>query len=366
MLAIFDMSSVNIERYNVELLKRYTDNFVAYVDDPDCCEEIAAPKAVLICSGGWSIKKIRDSFVLNGVTVLLISGQRPADFRVILAANSLNIPIVYKMHGLYVEKVKRNLSFYLVSIKKVLRTIGYLFNIAMFTKDIRISIGVLLSFVFGSSRESWMSSELNVDHCLVWSEYWKPWHQRNWGMEPRKGWAITGNPDTSKFTQIKIDEPSVCYVYQTLVEDGRVSSQSMESFYDGLASITHNLGLKVHVKWHARGEPLVREQLQSRGFIVHNELPLVKVYIGHFSSLLGLMPLLGGAIVIYELEGHVTPEPIRQCASKIVYDLNALEKALSSSCELEVRHRQQAEYYFGGQYSDNVEYEIISNYIISE
>ena len=150
MLAIFDMSSVNIERYNTALLKRYTGKFLAYVDDPDCCEDIDAPKAELICSGGWSIKKFRDSFVMNGLTVLLISGQRPADFRVIVAANSLNITIVYKMHGLYVEKVSRKLSFYLVSIKKVLRTIGYLFNIAMFTKDIRISIGVLFSFIHAS------------------------------------------------------------------------------------------------------------------------------------------------------------------------------------------------------------------------
>jgi len=364
MLAIFDMSSVNVERYNSELLKKYTGKYIAYVDDPDCCGELNCADATLVCTAGWSIKRIINSLKEQGISVVMISGQRPADFRVVIAANTLNIPIVYKMHGLYVAKVKRNISFYFLSMKKVLRTIRYLIDIGLFTKYIRIPVGLLLSFVFGASRKPWMITEvLHVDHCLVWSEYWRPWHERHWCMRPRKGWVTIGNPDTAKLTNAELNEEGVCYVYQTLVEDGRVSKQIMESFYDGLTIIARNKKLKVHVKWHARGEVAIRKDLESRGFIVHDELPLAKVYIGHFSSLLGLMPLVGGALVIFELEGHVTPKPIRQCASRIVRDMNGLEKALSSPCVLDENKREQAEYYFGTYYSDSIEWTVISQYL---
>jgi hypothetical protein len=364
MLAIFDMSSVNVERYNSELLKRYTGKYIAYVDDPDCCGELNCSDAVLVCTAGWSIKRIINSLKEQGISVMMISGQRPADFRVVIAANTLNIPIIYKMHGLYVAAVKRNISFYFLSMKKVLRTVGYLFDIGLFTKSVRIPVGILLSFVFGLSRKAWMIAEmLRVDHCLVWSEYWRPWHEHHWCMNPRKGWAITGNPDTAKFTNGQVNEKDVCYVYQTLVEDGRISKQTMESFYDGLAMVAINENITVNVKWHARGDAVIRKDLESRGFIVHDELPLAKVYIGHFSSLLGLMPLVGGALVIFELVDHLTPKPIRQCATVIVNDMNNLEKVLNSPCVLDENKRAQAEYYFGTYYSHSVEYTVVSQYL---
>jgi len=364
MLAIFDMSSVNVERYNSELLKRHSGKYIAYVDDPDCCGDLNCPDTILVCTGGWSIKRIINSFKEQGVSLVVISGQRPADFRVIIAANTLNIPIAYKMHGLYVEDVKRNISFYFLSIKKVLRTVRYLIDIGFFTKYVRIPVGILLSFVFGVSRKTWMISEmLQVDYCLVWSEYWRPWHERHWHMNPRKGWNITGNPDTEKLTNVEHNEEGICYVYQTLVEDGRISKQAMESFYDGLAMVARNENINVKVKWHARGDAMIREELESRGFFVQDELPFSKVYVGHFSSLLGLMPLVGGVLVIFELEGHVTPEPIRQCATVIVNDMKRLEKVLVTPCLLDENKKTQAEYYFGTYYSHSVEYAIVSQHL---
>ncbi|ORU92532.1 MAG: hypothetical protein A6F70_03170 [Cycloclasticus sp. symbiont of Bathymodiolus heckerae] len=367
MLAIFDMSTINVERYNSELLKRCIGKYIAYVDDPDCCDDLSCPDATLICTTGWSIKRIMISFEEQSVSVVMISGQRPADFRLVIAANMLSIPIVYKMHGLYVAKVKRNVAFYFLSAKKVIRTLGYLINIGCFTKKVRIPIGILLSFVFGASRKPWMIAEiLQVDHCLIWSEYWRPWHERYWCMKPRKGWAIIGNPDTAKSTKAELNADGVCYVYQTLVEDGRVSKQVMESFYDGLAIIACNKKLLVHVKWHVRGDVMARKDLESRGFIIHDERPfLAKVYIGHFSSLLGLVPIVGGSLVIFELEGHVTPKPIRQCATIIVNDMADLEKALSFPCVFDENKREQAEYYFGSYYSAIIEDSIVSQYLYS-
>ena len=111
MLSFFDMSSVNISRYNSELFKHYSKPYIAYVDDPELCIEKEHPNEILICSGGWSIKKISHSLSSFGVSILIISGQRIADFRFVLAANSLGIPVVYKMHGLYASHIRRNFFF---------------------------------------------------------------------------------------------------------------------------------------------------------------------------------------------------------------------------------------------------------------
>lgn len=364
MLAIFDMSSVNVERYNSELLKRYSGKYIAYVDDPYCCGDLDSSDATLVCTGGWSIKRIINSFKEQGVSALMISGQRPADFRVVIAANTLNIPIIYKMHGLYTEKVNRNISFYFFNINKVLRTVGYLIDIGLFTKIAKIPVGILLSFIFGISRKIWMATEiLQVDHCLVWSEYWRPWHEHNWCMNPRKGWAITGNPDTAKFINGQVNKKGICYVYQTLVEDGRVSKQTMESFYDGLAKAAFNDNISVNVKWHVRGDTLIRDGLEARGFCVQDELPRAKIYVGHSSSLLGLVPLVGGELTIFELEGHDTPEPIRQCATITVNDMKRLEEVLNASDLQGENKKAQAEYYFGTYYSQSVEYIVVSQYL---
>jgi len=364
MLAIFDMSSANIERYNSDLLKKYSGQYIAYVDDLEFCTKLDSPKATLICSSGWAIRKIMNSFKSYQVSVVIISGQRPADFRIVVAANKLNIPIVYKMHGLYVVRVKRNIAFYFSNMRKVFRTVGYLFDIAFSTGSVRIASGIFLSFVFGMPRKKWMNSDrLCVDYGLVWSEYWKSWHERCWAMNPRQGWKVTGNPDTTKFPSAPTKEKSFCYVYQTLVEDGRVSRSIMNSFYDDLASIAHSQNKAVHVKWHARGDTSIRDGLAQRGFHIHDEFPIGEIYVGHFSSLLGLVPLIGGSIIVFELEGHTTPKPIAECATLLIDDIDALANGLAVTYAVDESKKTNAIYYFGDNYVLHVEEEIVSQYI---
>lgn len=363
MLAIFDMSSVNILRYNDSLLSNIKEQYIAYVDDPECCTEIDNPDVTLICSSGWSIKKIINSFKRNKVSAVLISSQRPADLRIILASNQLKIHVIYKMHGLYTVNITRKYSFYFSNFRKVVRTVGYLFDIAMYTKNITIISGVILSFVFGASREKWMTSEmLRVEHGLIWSEYWEKWHEEHWSMNPRQGWKITGNPDTTKFSNTQVDTNSICYVYQTLVEDGKIACSVMESFYDMLADVAKNQNKKVNVKWHARGSSIIRRALEARGFHIHNSFPVGKTYVGHYSSLLGLVPLIDGFLIVFELEGHLSPLPISKCATFVANDKDSLVTGLTSSFSIDNSKKENAIYYFGTDYDYNVEASIISKY----
>ena len=148
MLAIFDMSSVNITRYNSDFIKSTTKKYIALVDDKNLCLPINDNNCRLVCSSWWRVSNFIKFFKENNVTTIVISGQRPADLRVLIAANSLSIKVIYKMHGLYIPYMKRGLAFYFIKLSKTFRTLFYLIDIAVFTKKLNISFGMAKSFIF--------------------------------------------------------------------------------------------------------------------------------------------------------------------------------------------------------------------------
>jgi hypothetical protein len=223
---------------------------------------------------------------------------------------------------------------------------------------------MFMSFIFGRGRKVWAGSELlQVEVGLIWSEYWAAWHEEHWGMFPRNGWLLVGNPDLVKFGQVEVDAGSIVYVYQTLVEDGRIDQKLMTEFYDGLQFVAKKSGKSVFVKWHPRGDPEIRDGLISRGFSICNDIPRCDVYVGHYSSLLGLVPVIGGRVIVFELDGHVTPEAIGGIASEVVYNLSDFIKAVEDFDASLPSRNSEATYYFGGQFDENVEKEAISKLI---
>jgi hypothetical protein len=204
---------------------------------------------------------------------------------------------------------------------------------------------------------------LRVEVGLIWSEYWAAWHKEHWGMSPRDGWLIVGNPDTVKFRQVEVDGGSIVYIYQTLVEDGRIDLKLMTEFYDGLQSAAKNAGKSVHVKWHPRGDREIRDGLISRGFLICNDMPKSDMYVGHYSSLLGLVPVIGGHVIVFELDGHVTPEAIGKIASEVVFNVNDLGKIVEGFDASWPSKKSEAIYYFGGHFDRNIENESISKLI---
>ncbi len=364
MLAIFDLSSVNVCRYNSELLKSQSSQYIAYVDDPDLCEPIADINCRLFCTGWWKISRFISHFRENDVSVVVISGQRSADLRVLVAANALSIPIIYKMHGLYLPYMKREASFFVTKFVKSLRTLFYLVDVGFFTRNFSIPLGMLGSVLFGRTRKSWAGAEeLRFDVGLIWSEYWESWHSEHWVMVPRDGWLLIGNPDTIKFNKIEVEESSLVYIYQTLVEDGRITAKLMNEFYDRLESAARKSRRIVHVKCHPRGDNKIFDTLIERGFIIHNDFPKGDLYVGHYSSLLGVVPLMGAQVIVVDLEGHSIPESIRQIASNVVENFDNLALAIENYAPSHIPKKAEAIYYFGDQYAKNIEMVAINKFL---
>lgn len=361
MLAIFDMSSVNITRYNSDFIKSTTKKYIALVDDKNLCLPINDNNCRLVCSSWWRVSNFIKFFKENNVTTIVISGQRPADLRVLIAANSLSIKVIYKMHGLYIPYMKRGLAFYFIKLSKTFRTLFYLIDIAVFTKKLNISFGMAKSFIFGAPRRSWAGEKmLSFEYGLIWSKYWKSWHEEHWAMNPNSGWIVLGNPDTEKFKMVDVNEFDIVYIYQTLVEDGRIDANIMNKFYNALSDLAKVTGKSVHVKWHPRGDPEVLERLTKFGFLIHTDMPKGHLYIGHYSSLLGLVPMVGGHVVVFELEGHPTPISIKKISNELVGKISDLNEIVKNGTENWSLKKSEAKFYFGDHFNKKIEQDIIN------
>ena len=359
MLAIFDMSSINIQRYNDALLKTYSDPILAIVDDPHLFFNADQENVKSICSAGYSIDDLEAMFTTYGVKAVLISGFRPADLRVIIAANNCELPLIYKMHGLYIPHMKRSINFFTQNFKKSIRTLSYLFNIGAKTRSVLVPIGILFSFLFGASRSGWAAHPLlKIDHALVWSNYWVDWHKVHWFLNPAR-WHLIGNPDSIKFRQFTLSPEHVCYIYQTLVEDGRISPSVMNKFYENLHKWSLKTGQKIVVKWHPRGNNCHRVMLESLGFEITEDWPLTDKYIGHYSSLMGLVPILNGRVIACELVGHKVPESIKNISSWLVPVGGEIPIGNSMENDLAKQLYSNAEFFFGSLYNQDFENDLI-------
>jgi hypothetical protein len=365
MIGIFDMSTVNAIRYNSELIRNKNTKICLFVDDRECFDDALITDFPSInshtCTAYWGINKFYKRLKDFKITKLIISGQRIADYRVIIAARRADIELIYKMHGLYVEHMPRSIVFYLNKVEKSIRTIWYLVCIGFYLRSFNIPAGMLFSFVFGLKRGVWSTKDdlFQVDKGIIWSDYWASWHREHWNMSPIFGWFNSGNPDSKKFNIVN-KQNGVGYIYQTLVEDGRISKDKMTNFYKSLLAFSKLNNFSVYVKWHPRGNPVFKSELQSLGFIVVEDLVVCNVNIGHYSSLMGLLPLIKKNVWTVELEGHPTPKSILAISSRL-FQSNDFENVRVDEeiCKFKEECRDASIFHFGDFFDSEIESNVI-------
>lgn len=310
------MSSVNARRYNASLQDLFP-KLLCLIDDPELLLNDGTFKSE-ICCGYWSISKIERYFIDNDVGLIVISGQRIADHRVTIAAKLSGTTVLYKMHGLYVTQMHRNIAFYVKKSIKVMRTLYYCYDISRHAKNRVLFYDEISNFIQGNRREVIMrNSLLQPDYSVVWSEYWAQWHKDNYFFSDEMKYVVSGNPDTTK---VKTTQSSnvLTYIYQTLVEDGRISRSLMFNYYTKLKALELIMQAKISIKWHPRGDLCIKRELSDMGFEIVDTVTQNSIWIGHYSSLLGTGPLLNNRIVIHELPYHSTPQSIIDISDNLV------------------------------------------------
>jgi hypothetical protein len=314
-LAFYDVNLLNHKNYVGDIVREFVSHgyLVTLFYDEYSKEGFDFFKELdvsIVRNGFFSLKSIKGKILKSNASILIVNAQRLSDTAFVTIARHLGVKTVMSQHGMYIPFMKRERLFL---IKKVVKACRYVFYSLVVSKVLnkefkevfRCFVG---TFIKGKVyRESiHFHQDVNVDFVLVYGPYWKGYHNEIFGYKSDQMYDI-GFHELSKVEKVKaepIEKSTVCYVAQTLVEDGRLPRRVMEEFLRGLELLGQRF--KVIVKLHPRSE---RTMYEDRGLTLESSpgVPHCPLYLGHYSSLLALAASVS-TVLIFEFYGHDTPE----------------------------------------------------------
>jgi len=158
--------------------------------------------------------------------------------------------------------------------------------------------------------------KLNVERVLVYGNYWKQYHKDVFGYCIEKQ-SVVGYPELKSLTNDKenIAAPGVCYIAQTLVEDGRLDRKILIDFLELLALSCENSKQPLTIKLHPRSDLEIYKCLREDVVFEMARFPISDIYIGHYSSLVAKAGFVTNNILLIDFPGHNIPEYIMSIAS---------------------------------------------------
>ena len=247
--AFFDLKLVGVLRYPAEVAfeieKLKPDaSFVFFFDElngssiNDALNKLPKnSKIVQVHDASYEL--ISNLLKDNAVEHLTVMAQRIPDSAFVSIANQLSIETVMMQHGLYIPFIKREKTVFIKKLAKVVRFIKYLKVISKaintsFIKALRSYFNV---FVIGQNftQSGLPQSKINANSVLVYGDYWKEYHRDNFGYRTSDCHVI-GYPELEELKEKSMisRQDGVCYIAQTLVEDGRLEKAILVKFLNNL------------------------------------------------------------------------------------------------------------------------------------
>lgn len=276
--------------------------------------------------------------MFQDVDAIITMAPRLPDYRVARVAASAGAIVAEVQHGLYVEFMQREASLWLSRFGKALWYGRCAFEVGACNGrgSLRTLIASLDHFAFGGRAcASAGVPGTAPDVVYAYGNFWQDFYKRNYGYGSSE-FVHTGYPDLERVSE-RVQERGVradlCYVCQSLVEDGRIERAAMEAFLDELADFADAQGLKIAFKLHPRSDLTLYHQFQQPHELMHEGLPEAPVWIGHYSSLLAAGYATGAKVLLVDLDGHTIPVYFSDAASAHVSaSSGALEQGYREAC----------------------------------
>lgn len=351
-ILFYDITSINFRKYipdvidmiseleSIEILLCYDEEDVESVDYYKN-KGISTYKTKLFENNNQIIDKFKPD-------LLVVNAQRISDTNIIAYAKKQGVKSIMIQHGMYIPFMKRESSFFVTKILKTLKYIYYVRSIAKIVKRRKKSVFMdfFNVFVKGGNYKNTIKyhDELNTDHVLVYGEYWKEYHSNNFGYKLDQQHVI-GYHELNRISTIvsaEFEPNSICYIAQTLVEDGRMDELEFNKFVPVLERLAKKY--KVYVKLHPRSNVNLYENKNL--ILLENDIPNCHFYLGHYSSLLALFAHLEGELITWEFDGHPVPDYFAQMSHSVFNEVELLDVLKNSN-----GNEKNIDYYFSNVYS---------------
>ncbi len=353
----FDMNLMGISRYPALIAKDIaaqapTSSFTFFYEQTGSLSEqevlaLLPKNSVLIKVStvtGRSIKKQLSKCQLKTLTVM---AQRIPDTAFVLAAKELGIHTVMYQHGLYIPFIKRETSLLVNQVRKVFRFVCYVNAVsALINKSfITTLFNYIQVFLLGKNitKTGLPFEKLNVERVLVYGEYWKQYHRDVFGYSIEQQDTV-GYPELKSLTNEKenIISPGVCYITQTLVEDGRLDRQILIDFLKRLALSCENNKQALIIKLHPRSDLSIYKNLSGNVVFERQCFPISDIYVGHYSSLVAKAAYVTNNILLIDFPGHDIPEYIKSISAHRLF-YNESEKITEALAGSQVKDEKVVE-----------------------
>ena len=272
--------------------------------------------------------------------VVVFAQNTIPDLAAILYSQKVGAKIAMMQHGLLYDGATLNnvrLGEIFAALMMARKTFGY-FNILriMCKHENKSFIKAIATIVSEKNNvtttiQNYFDPPLRGDTAYVIGQHWVDYYHDNYGYD-KKNIFIIGNHDVDDLEDGHELEDAICYIPSVHVEDGHVQEPVFTHFLKQLASSVPS-DKKLYVKLHPRSnkslyvDPLKNVNVE---FIASKDLPYVKTYIGHNSSLLSKALQISGNLILW---GFKEEKELfyKDFAFAVCHDGESLKKAVKQA-----------------------------------
>ena len=288
-----------------------------------------------------SIKKIQKIITNHPPISLITCGMRLPDLLVLSLFNKKGVPTYMVQHGLFIEHLER-IPLLKIIQQKVIKFSQYFLYSRTLSKILgaffpKTLFELYLYFIKGSHKIPQLKlinkKEILATQAFIFDESWDLYYSNTYGYN-KSQFIYIGNPDFILLKNIleSTEEDAICYISQSLVEDGRYLKSDYLNFLDEFK--TNLSGIKkVYIKLHPRSKIDLYDNLKHPNIEFTDDFPRCKYYFGHYSSLLAVANKVSSNVIIWELNGHKTPKEYIKYANLITSNWEEVKNYFSENTE---------------------------------
>lgn len=240
--------------------------------------------------------------------VVVFAQNTIPDLAAILYSHNIEAHIAMMQHGLLYDGASLNnvrIGEICAALAKAKKTFDY-FNIlrVMCKHESKSFVKAIANIISEKNNvtttiQNFFNPPLRGDVAFVIGEHWIDYYHDNYGYDKSKIY-IMGNHDVDDLEDRDV-ENAICYIPSVHVEDGHVAASVFNDFLKCLVNAIPN-NQKFYIKLHPRSNKSMYEKAfkgRNVEIISGKELPYVRLYIGHNSSLLSKALQISGNLILW-------------------------------------------------------------------